>query len=221
MLRIQFNLPSEVSAIPDSTMVRKVCVCVCVCEQRELSIHSSLIGVVNGWPLTLEESHKLCHHFSGDIRRVVLHLQLMLSGKPTDPVAVLDDQVEEECVVANPSANCSLSVESYRHMHCPWRVQTARYLAGHFTTPSHLDMTSILHHQMSQVDNVQSPHQQKELLHCPWTARPKASMLDQLPDYTPSPCTCGSTIRHTLCSMLYSEDPAPNHSNQSAAIRYN
>ncbi len=181
---------------------------ICTSSQLELAIHSSLLSLANGWPLTLEHSLRICRYFSSDIRKVILHLQLMLTGEPTDPVPSYYCEANDDEGGVSLSATCSLSVDSYRHMHCPWRSTNCLDHFAHFTNPSHLDITSMLYDKMSEVDSIQERHQEKEYVYRPWTTGLEPSLLDELPDNFPSSCPLHKAIRQTLCRLLYAEQPA-------------
>lgn len=171
--------------------------------QLELAINCCLICLANHWPLTLEHSRKLCRHFACDIRKIILHLQFMLTGIPTDPILALHEANKEDVSSYRSSSTaCFLSVNSYRHMYCPWRTGIPKFLP-HFSSPSNLDFMSLIQEMMSQIDTIQVQHKEKLYVCQPWTSSLQPSMLDELPDCFPSPCALGSAIGQTLCQLLY------------------
>ena len=42
-----------------------------------------------GRPFTLQQAQELCQYFHRDMRKAILHLQLMLSWQPSDPMTLL------------------------------------------------------------------------------------------------------------------------------------
>ena len=42
-----------------------------------------------GRPFTLQQAQQLCQYFHRDMRKAILHLQLMLSWQPSDPMTLL------------------------------------------------------------------------------------------------------------------------------------
>ena len=42
-----------------------------------------------GQPFTLQQAQQLCQYFHRDMRKAILHLQLMLSWQPSDPMTLL------------------------------------------------------------------------------------------------------------------------------------
>lgn len=143
-------------------------------SQWELAVHLSLLSVANGWPLSIQQSQQLCQHFHRDIRRAILHLQLMLSWQPCDPVAPL-----------HPEAKTS-SVSPY--LSGPWRTRTDQN-SDH---TSSLDSVSLLSDWKSEVDCIvgyQNPQ--------PWTVKIEASLMDELPESS-FPCLVGEELVETL-----------------------
>lgn len=159
----------------------------------ELAVHLSLISIVNGWPLSLEKSQQLSQYFRGDIRKAILHLQLMLSWQPTDPMMLLTLKNDEQ-VVTTPSS-CSLSQDSL--MYYPWRNTWGQVLK-----PSYWDLMSVIIDERSDVDCIQHSSIDAQPVHKPWVVTLEPSLLDEFPSNTSS-CSVGWDILNTLCHLLY------------------
>lgn len=153
-------------------------------SQLELAVNLSLLSMANGWPLSLPQSQQLCQYFQRDIRKAILHLQLMLSWQPSDPIAPLGCQVSD-----------SATTPCLGSLHSPWR--TCDQPCSENST-SCLDSISSLSDWRSEVDCV--PLHQHMLQ--PWTVKLEASLVDELPESSYS-CPLGEELMGILSLPLY------------------
>lgn len=120
--------------------------------------------MANGWPLTLQQAQQLSQYFNRDIRKAILHLQLMLSWQPSDPLTLPPvgdlDAVPKSLGTIN--------------QYYPWRTQCYTCLSS--KNGSSLFNISPLSDWKSEVDSI---HHWQRLQ--PWTVRLEASLEDELP----------------------------------------
>lgn len=149
-------------------------------SQLELAINISLMSMANGWPLSLQQSQQLCQYFQRDIRKAILHLQLMLSWQGSDPTAPLGYEVRDS--VTTPLALCM------GNLHSPWRTCDQPCYEN-----STLNGISSLSDWRSELDCV--PLHQHMIQ--PWTVKLEASLVDELPENS-----CSSPLGEELIDFL-------------------
>lgn len=167
--------------------------------QIDLAVHLSLLSLANDWPLTLEDSQQLWQHFCGDIRKAILHLQFMLSWKPTDPMAAFTTRMRNS-VPITPSS-CALKLDN--SMLYPWRPILCGLKFGHNLSLSYLDILSMVNNKKCEVDCI---CQEKLHMHRPWLVTLQPSLLDEVSStYYSSCCTVASDILDALYNLLYTD----------------
>lgn len=149
------------------------------------------MSLANGWPLSLTDSQLLSRYFHGDIRKAILHLQMMLSWQPSDPRAPFSCALNGS---VGDSSTCSLPLNS--QMYWPWRNSASNHSS--FNSPSYLELLSLLNDRKSEVDCIQS-----SLSYESQTVKP--SLLDELPEKS-SFCPVGEEILSFISQLLDADD---------------
>lgn len=122
---------------------------------------------MHGWPLSIHQSLHLSHYFGLDIRRAILHMQLMLSWEPANPMTPLIHELSESATKCFPSTSFGDQF--------PWRLSPY----SHITTLSELDSTSLLDNCKCELDSMsRNVYQNFPPLHQPWIAALNPSLLD-------------------------------------------
>ena len=145
--------------------------------------------MANGWPFTLQQSQQLCQHFHRDIRKAILHLQLMLSWQPSDPMTLLS-------VGDSDAVPRSLGTSS---QYCPWRTLC------HNSKNASSSSISSLSDWRSEVDSV---HEHRRRIQ-PWRVKLEASLEDELPINSYS-YPLDEEVESILSPSLYAPSTAEN-----------